>query len=66
MVNYLSALCIAGLIHDIHPPALVRPNEPIYIGWAFPTDKPCEEIEEVPRDQKATETNRMKEANESH
>lgn len=42
-MSYLTALCIAGFIHEVHPPALIRPNEPIYIGWAFPTDDPCDE-----------------------
>lgn len=46
-MSYLTALCIAGFIHDVNPPALIRPGEPIYIGWSFPTDEPCDEPSRV-------------------
>ena len=42
-MTLLEFICIAGFVHEIHPPAHVQPGQPIHIGWVFPTEEPCDE-----------------------
>lgn len=46
-MTLLEAICISGLIHEVHPPAHIVPGQPVYVGWVFQTEEQCDQPSRV-------------------